>query len=137
MIKALIDTNIILDIALERHRFYQDAADIFRKIYEQKLQGYISASSVTDIYYCLRKTNGKVQTVTFLRKLLKVIDIADVDKSVILNALYLDWNDFEDAVQSQTAIKNELDVLITRNTKDYHKTGKIKVFTPSDFLKQF
>jgi predicted nucleic acid-binding protein len=134
MIKALIDTNIILDIALKRNPFYEEAATIFRKINEKELQGYISATTVTDIFYLIQKDSGKEKAIAFLQTLIKVIDIMDVSKQTIINALHSGWNDIEDAVQAQVAIENDLDVILTRNTKDFKKLENIKVFYPSDFI---
>ena len=59
MIKALLDTNIILDIALKRKKFYNDAAGIFKMIYEKKVQAFISATTINDIFYILQKESGK------------------------------------------------------------------------------
>ncbi|GHT49073.1 PIN domain-containing protein [Bacteroidia bacterium] len=135
MIKALIDTNVIIDIALKRQPFYQDAVNIFKKISEQKVQGYISATIVTDVFYLLRKDEGKDKALAFLQELIGIVDIVGVDKNIVLNALYSGWDDFEDAVQAQSAIANDFDVIITRNTKDYQPIGKIKVCLPADFLR--
>lgn len=66
--------------------------------------------------------------------MIQVIEVLGVDKQTIINALSLNWTDFEDAVQTQTAIENEIDFIITRNTKDFKKTKKIKVLTPDEFI---
>ena len=133
MTKALLDTNIILDIAMKRPRFYNDAANIFHQVYHGKIQAFVSASALTDIFYFLQKAGSKENALHFLSKLLQVVDIATVDRSIIVNALSLGWNDFEDAVQACVAQKNGINILVTRNTKDYGKT-KLKVFSPADFL---
>ena len=132
MIKVLLDTNVILDIALKRPQFYEDAAAVFQKMFENKITGYISASSVTDIFYILKR--AKIDAFTHLKRLLKIVDILNVDKGIILFALYSGWFDFEDAVQAQIAVENEMDIIITRNTKDYQKTQTVKVFTPRVFI---
>lgn len=51
MISVLFDTNIILDIALKRVPFFEDALELFELIDENELKGNIAASTVTDIYY--------------------------------------------------------------------------------------
>jgi predicted nucleic acid-binding protein len=136
MIKALIDTNIIIDIALKRQPFYLEAIQLFRKINEQKISAFISASAITDIFYILKKSNGKDQTLTFLIDLLNIIDIVDVNKSAIIQALYSGWKDFEDAVQAQVAIENGLDIIITRNPQDYRNLQSLQVLSPHDFLEK-
>jgi predicted nucleic acid-binding protein len=62
------------------------------------------------------------------------IDILGIDKDLILNALYSDWKDFEDAVQAQAAVENELDVIITRNTKDFKQNTTVRILTPDEFV---
>jgi predicted nucleic acid-binding protein len=123
-----------MDIALKRHPFYNHAIILFQKIHDKKLQGNISASTVTDIFYLVQREKGKETAINFLQKLIKVINIVGVDKDTIINALQLEWNDFEDAVQAQAALENEIDIIITRNTKDFQKTKNIRVFSPVDFI---
>ncbi len=55
MIKILLDTNIVLDIALERQDFYEKAKQIVEILYLKSLPTFVTASSVTDIYYFLKK----------------------------------------------------------------------------------
>ena len=134
MIKALIDTNVIIDLFLRRKPFYKNAETIFRKINDQKVEGYISASAVTDIFYLLQKAKGNLDATNYILKLLQIIEVLGIDKQTIINALLLNWTDFEDAVQTQVALENEMDVIITRNTKDFKKMKKIKVLTPKEFI---
>jgi predicted nucleic acid-binding protein len=107
MKKILIDTNIILDLALERHPFYKDAVIIFEKIDRKQIKGYVSASAITDIYYFAKKEKGQIWASTFLLELSEIIEIASVDKNVVIKALKLGWNDFEDALQTLVAVENE------------------------------
>jgi predicted nucleic acid-binding protein len=134
MIKILLDTNVVLDIALQRPHFYNDAANIFKKICEKKIQAFVSASTITDIFYILQKENNKEKASQFLLRLIQVIDIVGIDREIILDALALGWNDFEDAVQNCVAQRNGIDIIVTRNVKDYEQS-KMKIFSPADFLK--
>jgi len=70
----------------------------------------------------------------YLKELLRTVDVLNVDKNTIINALYLGWADFEDAVQSQVAIGNNIDTIVTRNTKDFQKIGNVEILTPKDFI---
>jgi len=49
---VLIDTNVIIDVLLQRHEFLQ-ASSCFRK---NIVEGYITASTVTDIFYITNNT---------------------------------------------------------------------------------
>jgi predicted nucleic acid-binding protein len=134
--KVLIDTNVVLDFALSRHPFYEEAKTIFHIIGSEKIHGYISASAVTDIFYLTRKSLGWQMAIDFILTLIEVIDVLSVDKNTITKALLSGWTDFEDAVQAQAAIENDLDVIITRNVKDFQRMKKVKVFTPQNFIQQ-
>jgi predicted nucleic acid-binding protein len=135
MIKALIDTNITVDVALERSPFDKDAKIIYEKIDHKELQGYISASTITDIFYVIRKKIGKEMALQYLQDLLEVVDILPVNKDTIHAALVSGWSDFEDAVQAQVALENGIDVIVTRDIKDYKKAGSIKILPPPDFIR--
>jgi hypothetical protein len=45
-----------------------------------------------------------------------------------------EFSDFEDAIQYYSALQNEIEILLTRNLKDYRK-AKITVLTARDFIK--
>lgn len=136
MKKALVDTNVIMDIACRREPFYDDSAGVFTKIDKNKLQGYVSASIVTDVFYLLQKDIGKENALSFLKDLLKIVDVLAVDKEVILKALYSGSIDFEDSVQTHVALQNGLDIIVTRNVKDYDTGKNVRVLTPHELMKE-
>jgi predicted nucleic acid-binding protein len=98
--KALIDTNVILDIALNRQPFCQETKIIFQYMEDEKILGHISASTVTDIFYLLRKQIGRQNATQYILELIEIVNILCVDKQTIINALLSGWTDFEDAVQA-------------------------------------
>lgn len=71
-----------------------------------------------------------------MNDLLQLFEIAGVDRAIILAALQSDMNDFEDAIQSEAALANRIDFIITRNGKDFINS-KIPALTPNDFLSKF
>lgn len=135
MKKILLDTNIILDFFLERTPFIKDAEKILKLAFNKKITAYITSTSVTDIFYIAKKKLGKEETLTLLIELLTFIDIANVNKEIILNALRSKLTDFEDAVQDNSAKYNNINLIITRDKKDY-KNAISTIITPEDFLKQ-
>lgn len=136
MKKALIDTNVIMDIACHRQPFFDDSSGIFEKIDENRLQGYLSASIITDVFYLLQKDLGQQKALDFLKDLLKIVDVLAVDKEIVFKALYSDNPDFEDAIQTEVALQNNLDLIITRNTKDYKQLKNLQVLTPHEFMEE-
>ena len=136
MKKVLLDTNVIVDIATRREPFFEHSSKVFEMAVEKKIAAYVSASAVTDIFYILQKENGKADTIQFLKELFDYIDILGVDKTIIINSLNSGWKDFEDAVQGNVAVKNFIDIIITRNNKDFAKLDGVKILSPFVFLAQ-
>ncbi|MDR1786293.1 MAG: PIN domain-containing protein [Spirochaetaceae bacterium] len=92
----LYDTNVILDITLRREPYYQDAARIAILSEKGFVEGYISASTITDIYYVTHKTiKDKKNAMGLLKNVLKTASIAAVTEDEIFQAIEIDWNDEE------------------------------------------
>jgi predicted nucleic acid-binding protein len=136
MNKNLFDTNIILDIALKRSPYYENAVKIFLKLDSKKIIGFVTASSITDIYYISKKQRGHEQAIAFILNLIEVLDILGVGKDIILIALKSGIKDFEDAIQACTAELNNIDIIITRNKDDFSRS-KVKAYTPEAFLMEY
>jgi len=135
MKKLILDTNIILDIALERREFFEDAKKIMMLISQKDFSPYVTATTITDIYYILKKSKGHQTTIDFLSGLFNFIDIAGVTKDAVLNALTSVMPDFEDAIQAETAKSNDISAIITRNYSDFEHSG-LQVYTPDEFIQE-
>lgn len=132
--KILFDTNIVLDVLACREPFFENSQAIIRLVAEGKIEGAISANSVTDIYYILRKHLDPVALRVALRGLMELLDVADVTVTECLNALDLPMNDYEDAVLACCAQGWKADCIVTRNEKDFLHSP-IPALSPVDFLK--
>jgi predicted nucleic acid-binding protein len=133
--KVLIDTNIILDFALERQHFYGESEQIFILAQHRQIEGYVSASTFGDLYYIIRKDKGRDWTVLFLNRLATFCEIATVDRAAISMALAANFRDFEDAIQYSTAVVNQLDVIVTRNPDDFPVTTP-RIMTPTQLIQE-
>ena len=133
MSSILFDTNIILDVALNREPFVSEARNLFKLIDKDIITAYITATTVTDIYYIAKKRKGHKESIDFIKDLIGVVDILGVDKTIIIDALYADLKDFEDSVQSAAAMLHNVDTILTRNKDDFVKS-QVTVMTPSAFL---
>lgn len=133
MTRALFDTNIFLDIALKRIPHYDNACELFQLIDENIISGCVSATAVTDIYYIVKKDSGHDMGIALLLDIVSIFDVLGIDKKIVINALNSNIKDFEDAIQSLAAEVNQVDVIITRNKKDF-KESAVQVFTPKEFL---
>lgn len=133
--KLLLDTNILLDIALKRQPFVVQAAQILTTAQHRKFPVYITATTITDLFYIVRKAKDKDVALAFLEDVLQYVNVAAVDSAVIMRALKLGLTDFEDAVQVGAAEQAGIDVIITRNENDF-KHVAMRVFTPEQFLQR-
>ncbi len=131
--KILIDTNIIIDVALEREPFFENSDRLLALAEKKAFDGYLSAASISDIFYIVCKDKGKYLAFEFLKYIISFCLIAMVNEMVIKNALVSNPKDFEDAIQYQTALSTGLDGIVTRNPKDYAE-ALISVFTPAELL---
>ncbi len=132
--RILIDTNIVLDVMLKREPFYKMSLEILGLVKRDDVEEYISASTVTDIYYlAYRQLRDKGIVKNLMKELLTVVSVASVSGQEIENAISLEWNDFEDSVQYSVAYLQEMDGIVTRNPNDYRE-AKIKVWKPEELL---
>ena len=132
----LIDTNIILDMLLQRESYYENALRISVLSEKGYICSYVSASAVTDIFYIVKKElKNKNTALTLLKNILKTIDIASVTEDSIHEALDLEWEDFEDSVQYVAGKSIYADYIITRNPNDF-AYSQIEVISPHEFLEK-
>ena len=133
--KVLIDTNVIVDVALEREPFYAESDRILTLAEEAQIQGYVSASTFSDLYYIIRRDKGRDWTLEFLRQLATFCQVATVDNSVISIALTCNFKDFEDAIQYSTAVINLIDAIVTRNPRDF-PVNIPRIVTPNQLIQE-
>ena len=131
--KVLIDTNVIVDVALEREPFYAESDRILTLAEEAQIQGYVSASTFSDIYYIIRRDKGRDWTLDILRQLATFCQVATVDNSVISIALTCNFKDFEVAIQYSTAVINLIDAIVTRNPRDF-PVNTPRIVTPNQLI---
>lgn len=130
--KVLLDANIILDAIEVRKEFFDDSSMVI--LLAAEYDDFIAASSVTDIYYIERKHNyDKEKTKVIMGKLFRLFDILDTTAEDCHNALRSDIPDYEDAILVESARGNNVDCIVTCNTKDFKKSS-ISVCTPVEFL---
>lgn len=129
--RVLIDTNVVLDFLQDREPFVDDAAKLFAKIDAGEIEGFISAITITNIYYIIRKASGKIAAKDAIGQILTDLQICAVDKGILEQAITLNFQDFEDAVQCACGIANEVDAIITRDISGFVNAG-ILVIAPGE-----
>jgi predicted nucleic acid-binding protein len=133
-LKILVDTNVLLDVVLNRKPFVENASLIWRLAEQKEITAYISNTSVTDIYYICRKHAGKEKARNFIADILDTFTLADIDESGFRQALSSDIDDFEDAVQYVIGTKANCKAFVTRNKEDF--ANKSDVLDPAEFISQ-
>ena len=135
MDNVLIDTDVILDFFFDRKPFVEYSAEVLNLCEENKINGFATPVIISNVYYLLRKTAKHDIIVEKIKQLLNIIDVVEMDKNVVLNALNSGFKDFEDALQNFSAIENgRIKIILTRNIKDFKKSD-LAVLTPETYLK--
>ncbi len=134
--RVLIDTCVIIDALQSREPFSQNAQDIFLLAANRRIDAFITAKSVTDIYYLMhRVTHSDKDTRNVLSRLFVLFGLADTVGTDCRYALSSEVSDYEDAVMIETAVRTQMDAIVTRNTKDYSKSA-VTVLTPEELIQK-
>ena len=134
--RILIDTCVIIDAILDRKPFNVDAQALLLACAKGHAQGYITANSVTDIHYLTSKFLHDEKAIrNILANLFKSIKILDTIGLDCMSAIYSEITDYEDAVQAETAHHNDIDLIVTRDLKDY-QLSPVPVCSPAECLEK-
>lgn len=132
--KVLIDTNVVLDIALNRKPFVEHAALLWRLAEQGEITACLSNTSITDIFYIVNKHAGQEKARAFIADILDTFTLADIDEEGFREALNSDMADFEDAVQYVICMQNGCDALATRNKADFG--DRPNVLDPAELIER-
>ncbi len=126
---VLLDTNIIIDLLAKREPFDQDTRMLFSFADKEKVILYTSALSIANLSYVLLRKRKPEEAKQILRKLKLLVGILSLDGKIINLALNdNEFNDFEDGLQYYSALENNIEIIVTRNLKDF-KNSRIPVMT--------
>ena len=132
--RALIDTCIVIDALQSREPFFEEAQEIFLGAANKQFEGFLTAKSVTDIYYLTHRcTHSDKETRQILNKLFCLFGLLDTAGMDCRKAVSSNLSDFEDAVMAESAIREEMDCIVTRNLGDYKKAA-LPVYSTDEFL---
>lgn len=131
--KLLIDANILLDVLQNRASFVEASSVIWKLCETEKAEGYVSALTFANLIYVMRKQLDPEKIAEVLHRLSLIFSFTELTPADLTRAAKLQWDDFEDAVQSVTAERVHADYIITRNVRDFAKS-KVMAFTPSELL---
>ncbi len=127
--KVLFDTNVILDVLLDRKPFSEDAIWLVSKVEAGEIGGYLCATTITTIHYLASKSIGAKAAQQAIASLLSLFEVAPVTRVVLDDALNSGFTDFEDAVLYQAAAHAGVDGIVTRNGADFTKAA-LPLYSP-------
>lgn len=130
---VFLDTNVVLDVFARRQPFYADSATVWALAERGKIHGFVSALSLTNLYYVVRRLSSRPAAMEMLKAVRGCVGVTACDASVLNLAIDAGFGDFEDAVQYFSARAAGADVLVTRNT-DHFPDGDVPAMTPTAFL---
>ena len=131
--KVFLDTNVVIDLIISRNPFYKDIAEIVKIAEKKEVKLYTSSLSFVNTFYVASKVNAKGLVIESLKKFRIICDVTIIDELNIDKSLLSDFEDFEDAVQYNSAFYHDCEYIITRDKKGF-KNSKITVMTPDEFL---
>ncbi len=134
-IKALIDTNVLLDHLAMREGFYKDAAAIFSMVDEGYLTGIVPSLSIVNCAYVLPKHYDRKAVLEQIKNMVHMFIISTVNAATLEDAANLSPYDYEDAVQYLSALPHHPDIVITRDKKGF-KDFDIPVMTPAEVVEK-
>ena len=131
--RVLLDTDVVLDLVLAREPFDQAARVLFKWHEQGRIDAYIAAITPVNVFYIVRKLKGVDEARQAVKLLLVSLTICPLHKSILDEADKLPFTDYEDAVQHASASTSRLDVIVTRDLRDY-KNATLAVLSPREFL---
>lgn len=132
--RILFDTNIVLDVLMDRLPYSDAAVELFSKVENGTIIGYLCSTTVTTVCSLATKTVGTAKAKEEIGKLLNLFEVAPVTRSVLESALALNFDDYEDAVIHEAACHVGADVIVTRNQKDF-RNSRVSIYSSEEMAK--
>jgi predicted nucleic acid-binding protein len=130
---VLFDTNVVLDVLLERHPHAPAATLLFEHVARRNLEGLLGATTVTTVHCLAAKAVGPKKARGHIETLLSLFDVAPVTRAVLGDALNLAWPDYEDAVLLEAARNARADGVVTRDAAGF-KSSRLRIYAPDELL---
>lgn len=129
--KILFNTNVVLDVLLNRQPFAANAIHLFSAVEQAVIQGFLCATTITTLDYLCTKTIDRQSAKNAINGLLELFAVAEVNQHILKAAIASGFTDFEDAVLYQAGICAGIDGLVTRNAKDFN-LAECPVYHPNE-----
>ena len=131
--RVLFDTNVIVDLLLDREPFAEAAASLAAHVERGRLTGVVCATTITTVHYLMTKAAGPKVARAQLRTLLDLFEVAPVTRAVLESAFDSRITDFEDAVIHESAREAAVQAIVTRDLEDFSSADSA-VYSPGELL---
>ena len=137
--RAILDTNVVVDVLQRREPWFQDGAVIFRAIANKQVTGCLTAKQIADLHFFSRKQfkgeeNVDARARQVVGKILSLFELIDTLGIDCQNALGVNNGDYEDAILIESAARAGVEYIVTRNPA-YYKTSSVQVYSPAEFVR--
>ena len=132
MSKVMIDTNVWVDVILNRPDFVEASKGAIRTCLEEGDDSLIAATSLKDVFYFAAKSAGTDAGYRAVELVLDIAELAQVDAAICREALTLERPDYEDGIVAACVSAERADAIVTRDA-DSFKTLGVPKYTPSEF----
>lgn len=133
--RVLVDANVVPDLVLEREPWRTNADGFWRAMGEKRIKGGIAASTVTDIFYIVRRAMGLGAAHAAVRSCLDSFEIVTVDRAILERATHLSGSDYEDNVQIACAAAARMDAIVTRDPVGFRQSA-IPALSPAEAVER-
>jgi predicted nucleic acid-binding protein len=134
--RVVFDTNVVLDVLLEREPHIEAASKLFALVDNDRVEGSICATTATTIYYIAAKSFGRKRAHSQVHELLTMFEVAPVDRDVLDRALDVDFDDYEDAVVHEAALLAGATAIVTRDRHGF-ANATVPALDPEELLAAF
>jgi len=131
--KVFLDSDVILDYLTGRDPFLYEIKVIIDKGLKKKIKLYTSSLIIANVHYFISKSENSKLAKIKIEKLTSFIKVLNVGELEIKQSIQSKFKDFEDSIQNCCATNSHMDLIITRNIKDF-KLSKLPVLTPREFV---
>jgi len=131
--KVFLDSDVLLDFLTARKPFVEEMKIIINLGLKKEIDLYTSSLIIANIHYVISKTENSKQALVKIQQLTSFIKILNVGPKEIVSAIKSKFKDFEDSIQDACATNNNMDLILTRNIKDFKKSN-LSILTPKEFL---
>ncbi len=131
--KIFLDSDVIIDFLTGKEPFLNEIKIIIHKGIRKEFKLYTSALIIANVHYFIAKTENSKQAIYKIDKLTSFIKVLSVGEREILESIKSKFKDFEDCIQNTCATNNKMDVIVTRNIKDF-KLSNLPILSPKELL---